>query len=162
MDKLCDAVVPAIRLLVFDSYDEHTPCSNDVGVYAFAFVAALSFAAVTAVDLFIFLLRKYGLSSGNSRVGFANEDGVWTTLGKAALAVVLGACAAWIVAFLAAIVEFLKIAPQTAVATGALWQVAYAQLLTRLGSETPGSGNAAERPGELPKDIQKPADEVEE
>ncbi|MBX3570010.1 MAG: hypothetical protein KF914_18250 [Rhizobiaceae bacterium] len=156
----CDAVLSAIYLLAFDSYDEGTPCTNDIGVYAFACLAALSFAAITAVDLIIFLLKRYGLSTSVSRVGFVSEDGVGRTLWKALLAVVLGAIAAWIVAFLAAIVEFLKIAPQTAVATGVLWQVAYAQLLTRLGSEaTPGKTSSAPVP---PRDIQKPAVEVEE
>lgn len=142
MENVCNSVSGALRLLVFDAYDgSNTPCINDYGVYAFSMLASIAFVAVTVVDIIIFLLKKYGLTSNTSRVGFETNDGFLVILFKASLAIVTGAMAAWIVAFLAAIVEFLKIAPQTAVATGALWQVAYSQLLTRLGNDIQGSNS---------------------
>lgn len=161
----CDSVYSAFWLLLFDAYDSSAPCSNDAGVYAFAWLAAISFAAITIVDIIIFLLRKYGMSANTSRAGFNNKDSWYAIVGKAALAIVAGATAAWIVAFLAAIVEFLKIAPQTAVATGALWQVAYSQLLTRLGSQTVGSTNregSARETLRMPNDVQRVETELEE
>lgn len=165
MPEACDSVANAVSLLVFDAFDSDAPCQNATGVYAFAWLAAMSFAAVTIVDLIIFLLRKYGLSANASRAGFRNEDSWPATVAKAALAIFAGAIAAWIVAFLAAIVEFLKIAPQTAVATGALWQVAYSQLLTRLGNETGGTPPPPAGTPEvqtMPADVQRFETELEE
>jgi hypothetical protein len=73
--------------------------------------------------------------------------------------------AAWLVAFFAIVIEFLQLAPQTAVATGVLWQVTYAQLLARFGRDqdgTAGTGAPVAPPLPLPADIQQPTEEVAE
>jgi hypothetical protein len=165
----CSGIGPAFRSLVFDAFDTHDRCAGETAVLAFATLAALSFAAFVVIDVFVLLVRRYGFAArGAGEFGIDDAGTPGSIVLKAVVVLVLGAAAAWIVAFFAAIVEFVETAPQTAVATGVLWQVTYAQLLSRFGGKdvnpAPDGKNPPDRPsldrreGELP--VQMVTEEV--
>lgn len=131
----CSTAIDAFSRLVFDAHDTMDRCTNSQGVYAFASLAALSFAAFVTIDLLVALVRKHGFAAEGAGDLGVRRDGVGIPQLKTTLLIIIfGAVAAWIVAFFAAVVDFLQTAPHTAVATGVLWQVTYAQLLNRFGS----------------------------
>lgn len=146
----CSTVIDAFGRLVFDAHDKLDRCTNSEGVYAFAFLAALSFAAFVTIDLLVALVRKYGFAAeGAGDLGVKRDAVGWTQVITTGLIIVFGAVAAWIVAFFAAVVDFLQTAPHTAVATGVLWQVTYAQMLNRFGSTIKSPKNGSD-PGTAP------------
>ena len=157
----CTLVSDAFWRLLFDAYDAGERCTNVSGVYAFAALAALSFGAFVIVDLMVFVVRRFGFAAVGAGTLTIEREGTWWGISLKALAIVLfGMIAAWIVAFFAAVVEFLQLAPQTAIATGVLWQVTYAQLLARFGRDE--EPRADDPPPPRPRDIQQPTDEVAE
>ena len=163
--KECEDFSSAFFRLLFDSHDQFERCTNDQGVFAFATLAALSFAAFVVIDQIVALVRRFGFTaSGAGSLGI-NLDGSLAAIAAKVFGIIMfGMIAAWIVAFFAAVVDFLQLAPQTAVATGVLWQVIYAQLLARFG----GKGKAEVSPPQarppLPPEgeIQRPTEEVAE
>jgi hypothetical protein len=161
----CADFSDAFWRLLFDAYDGAERCTDVHGVCAFATLAALSFAAFVVVDLMVFVVRRFGFAAAGAGSLTIERDGTWWGITLKTLAIVLfGMLAAWIVAFFAAIVEFLQLAPQTAVATGVLWQVTYAQLLARFGRDQEASPFTAQGAPPLPPpaDIQQPTEEVAE
>lgn len=156
----CSEFGEAFWRLIFDAYDQVERCSNEQAIFAFATLAAFSFAAFVVIDLMVLLVRRYGFAAkGAGELGIDGVGTVGSILMKALGVIVFGTIAAWIVAFFGAIVEFVQTAPQTAVATGVLWQVTYAQLLSRFG------GRDADRPPrpEAPEDqrVEDGEDEAE-
>jgi hypothetical protein len=101
------------------------------------------------------LVRRYGFAA--SRAGELGVDANGIGFGGALGIIVFGMVAAWIVAFFGAIIDFLQLAPQTAVATGVLWQVTYAQLLARFGNRDDSSPPDQAPPN--PVDAQPPPPE---
>lgn len=132
----CSDVQTAFERLIFDAHDTFERCEDPTGVLAFAFLAALAFGAFVIIDVMVALVRKYGFAAeGAGQMGLQSDtEGSWVFAGKALFVILFGMIAAWIVAFFAAVVDFLQTAPHTAVATGVLWQVTYAQLLNRFGA----------------------------
>lgn len=132
----CSNFSSAFWRLVFDAHDGLARCDGYNAVLAFATLAALSFGAFVVIDVMVLMVRRYGFAAnGAGELGVDGEGALKSILGKALAVLLFGAIAAWIVAFVAAIVEFVQTAPQTAVATGVLWQVTYAQLLSRFGGK---------------------------
>lgn len=162
----CQNTSDAFWRLLFDAYDSAERCSDIYGVYAFATLAALSFGAFVVVDMMVFLVRRFGFAATGAGSLTIERDGSWWGVGIKTLAIILfGMVAAWIVALTAAVVEFLQLAPQTAIATGVLWQVTYAQLLARFGrdqEEAGGSQGAPLVPPPSPPTIQPATEEVAE
>ena len=154
----CTDFSDAFFRLLFDAYDSAERCADIRGVCSFATLAAVSFGAFVVVDLMVFVVRRFGFAAAGAGSLTIERDGTWWGISLKTLAIVLfGMIAAWIVAFFAAVVEFLQLAPQTAVATGVLWQVTYAQLLARFGRDQEGA--PAPPP---PPDTQQPTEEVAE
>jgi hypothetical protein len=162
----CEDFWAAFFRLLFDSHDSLERCTNDQGVYAFAVLAALAFGAFVVIDQIVALVKRFGFAAtgaGNLGITLAGSP-FWIAI-KLLGIVAFGMVAAGIVAFFAAIVDFLQLAPQTAVAAGVLWQVIYAELLERLGERgqpdsRPPSSQGAQLPE--PEVIQEPTEEVAE
>jgi hypothetical protein len=114
--------------------------------------------------MMVFLVRRFGFAASGAGSLTISREGTWWGIGLKTIAIILsGMVAAWIVAFFAAIVEFLQLAPQTAVATGVLWQVTYAQLLVRFGRDQEEVRNPpAAVPPPLAPEIQHETEEVAE
>jgi hypothetical protein len=162
--EACASTYEAFWRLLFDSYDSSERCSDVEGVCAFATLAALSFGAFVVVDMMVFLVRRFGFAASGAGSLTISREVTWWGIGLKTIAIILsGMVAAWIVAFFAAIVEFLQLAPQTAVATGVLWQVTYAQLLVRFGRDQEEVRNPpAAVPPPLAPEIQHETEEVAE
>ena len=162
----CAGFSEAFWRLLFDAYDGADRCTDTHGVLAFATLASISFGAFVVVDLMVFIVRRFGFAAAGAGTLTIERDGTWWGISLKTLAIVLfGMVAAWLVAFFAIVIEFLQLAPQTAVATGVLWQVTYAQLLARFGRDqegTAGTGAPVAPPLPLPADIQQPTEEVAE
>ena len=157
----CSGFSDAFFRLLFDAHDTLQRCNDANGVYAFATLASLAFGAFVLIDILVAIVRHFGFAAEDAgALGMDGDGNVWTTSFKAIGVVAFGMIAAWLVAFFAAIIDFLQMAPHTAVATGVLWQVTYAQLLARFGSSVrdPNGQNdgAGEAPGKPP-----PADEMQ-
>lgn len=161
----CSDFGDAMWRLVFDAYLASERCNDVKGVYAFATLAACSFAAFVVVDLIVYTVARSGMTAtGAGNLAIKWEGSGWALALKLFPIILFGMVAAWIVALFAAIVEFLQLAPQTAIAAGVLWQVTYAQLLARLGKEVkdPPAPAPATAVVPSPTGIQAPTEEVEE
>lgn len=133
----CESFSTAFGRLIFDAHDSFARCDDPTGVLAFSTLAALSFGAFVIIEVMVALVRRYGFAAeGAGSIGLDDDQQAsgLKLFGKSLFVIVFGMIAAWIVAFFAAIVDFLQTAPHTAVATGVLWQVTYAELLKRFGT----------------------------
>lgn len=163
----CQTTYEAFWRLVFESYDGLDKCGNVSGVYAFAWLASLAFGAFVVVDMMVFLVRRFGFAATGAGTLTIERNGTWLSISlKTAGIILFGMIAAWIVAFAAVIVQFLQLAPQTAIAAGVLWQITYAQLLARFGDDLQGGagGGPGSPPGPPPAPpvIQPATEEVAE
>lgn len=157
----CVDLYTAFARLIFDAHDKFDRCDDATGVVAFACLAALAFGAFVIIDVMVALVRKYGFAAegaGSMGIDSGGEASGWRIFGKSLFVILFGMIAAWIVAFFAAVVDFLQTAPHTAVATGVLWQVTYAQLLNRFGQTV--KDPQAEKPDR--EEQNAPADEEAE
>jgi len=137
----CSGFSEAFWRLLFDAHDALPRCADANGVLAFATLASLAFAAFVVIDLLVAIVRHFGFAADEAgEFGMGDQGGVVITSIKAIGVIVFGMIAAWLVAFFAAVIDFLQMAPHTAVATGVLWQVTYAQLLARFGSTVKEDG----------------------
>lgn len=138
----CDALMTAFYRLVFDAHDGLNRCGGENAVYAFAFLAALSFGAFVIIDFMVVTVRRFGLAAKGAGDLGRDSEGLsgWGFVVSTLMIVLCGAAGAWIVAFFAVVVDFVQTAPHTAVATGVLWQVTYGQLLERFGSNGEKAG----------------------
>ena len=159
-DSCADFSTAFVRLL-FDAHDTFARCEDATGVFAFASLAAIAFASFVIIDVMVALVRKYGFAAdGAGSMGIDSEGAAssWGFVGKSAFVIIFGMIAAWIVAFFAAVVDFLQTAPHTAVATGVLWQVTYAQLLNRFGATVKDPDQERRDPAELEEPVDEEAE----
>jgi len=120
-------------------------------VAAFGLVAAFAFGVIVAIDLSVFLVKRYGYATDN-----AGTLGILHSV-KTAGIIVFGAIGSFMVAVLAAMIGLFEINAQTAVVTGVTWQIAYATLLSRF--REPAAAAAPATPT-APADTQAAVEEV--
>lgn len=168
-EAACSGFQDAFHRLVFDTHDQLSRCTDANGVYAFATLASLAFGAFVIIDLLVAIVRHFGFAANDAGdLGMNDQGGVWITSFKAIGVIIFGMVAAWLVAFFAAIIDFLQMAPHTAVATGVLWQVTYAQLLAKFGptvkdeDDPDAAGTSAAPVQPEPAEVQASTEEVAE
>lgn len=152
----CTSFSQAFWVLMFESQDL-TPCEGPEAVFAFAALCALAFGAFVLIDFLLSVIVKYGFQSDEEGMGI--EHG-WSTF----FIIVFGMVAAFIVGFFAAIIDFLQLNAQTAVATGVLWQIVYARMLSHFRERNAAAGRDQPPPEAIPDSeiVQPVTEELEE